>query len=214
MQLIQRATLAYQAGNSDKVYEVDLCQIATDRYVVNYRYGRRGGNLREGAETVAAVPLAEAQRVFDRLVRSKVTKGYQVAGTAAPELVTATVLVPVSSEDLAARNQAILARLTAAVQNQNPVATTKQWQLERVIWRAGELQLAAAAPLLIQLWGDNPLRNYSIAWALGNCGNDYAIAMLKTIQREVVTPPHIRQIALEAIAKLSVIAAQPLRALG
>ncbi len=211
MQLIQRTTLAYQAGNSDKVYEVDLCQVATDRYVVNYRYGKRGGNLREGTETVAAVPLAEAQRVFDRLVRSKVTKGYQEIGIAAPEPVVAPVRVPLSSEDLAARDRAILARLTAAVKNRNALATPKQWQLDRVIWRAGELQLAAAAPLLMQLWGDNPLRNYSIVWALGHCGNDCAIAMLKTIQRKVVTPPHIRRIALEAIAKLSSTQAQPLR---
>ncbi|WP_373541018.1 WGR domain-containing protein [Chamaesiphon sp.] len=211
MQLIQRQTLVYQAGNSDKVYEVDLCQIALDRYLVNYRYGRRGGNLREGTETVAAVPLAAAQKAFDRLVRSKLTKGYQVAGTAATEPVSAPISVPVRSEDLEVRNQAILARLTAAVQHRNAVVTAKQWQLDRVIWRAGELQLAAAAPLLIQLWGDNPLRNYSIVWALGHCGNDCAIAMLKTIQRKVATPAHIRRIALEAIAKLSVTAAQPLR---
>jgi hypothetical protein len=65
MQLIQRQTLVYQAGNSDKVYEVDLSEVAPARYMVNYRYGKRGGNLREGAETVAAVPLAEAQQVFD-----------------------------------------------------------------------------------------------------------------------------------------------------
>jgi predicted DNA-binding WGR domain protein len=211
MQLIQRTTLAYQAGNSDKVYEVDLCQVAPDRYLVNYRYGKRGGNLREGTETVTAVPLAEAQKAFDRLVRSKVTKGYQVAGTAAPEPVAAATPVPMSGEDLEARNQAILARLTAAVKNRNAVATPKQWQLDRIIWRAGELQLAAAAPLLIQLWGDNPLRNYSIVWALGHCGNDCAIAMLKTIQRKMVTPAHIRRIALEAIAKLSPTQAQPLR---
>ena len=46
MQLIQRKTLVYQAGSSDKVYEVDLCQLAEDRYVVNYRFGRRGAQRR------------------------------------------------------------------------------------------------------------------------------------------------------------------------
>ena len=84
MQLIQRKTLVYQAGNSDKVYEVDLSEVAPARYMVNYRYGKRGGNLREGSETVAAVPLTEAQKVFDRLVQSKVAKGYREAGTVAP----------------------------------------------------------------------------------------------------------------------------------
>ena len=67
--------------------------------MVNYRYGKRGGNLREGAETVAAVPLAEAQKVFDRLVRSKVTKGDREAGTVAPEAVAATISTPVEIGD-------------------------------------------------------------------------------------------------------------------
>jgi hypothetical protein len=40
MQLIHRTSLAYQSGSSDKVYEVDLCQLAADRYVVNYAQGR------------------------------------------------------------------------------------------------------------------------------------------------------------------------------
>jgi hypothetical protein len=53
---------------------VDLSEVAPERYLVNYRYGKRGGNLREGAETGSAVPLAEAQKAFDRLVRSELTK--------------------------------------------------------------------------------------------------------------------------------------------
>jgi predicted DNA-binding WGR domain protein len=201
MQLIQRKTLTYQAGNSDKVYEVDLSEVATDRYMVNYRYGKRGGTLREGAETVAAVPLAEAQKVFDRLVRSKVSKGYLEAGTAAPSPVVAQV-IPVISDDLGARDRAILARLMLAVNNRNAVAKPKEWQISRAIWRSGELKLTAAAPLLMQLWGNNTLTNYSIAWALGNCGDESAVPMLMGVYRQVDALPHIRRIALEALFKL------------
>lgn len=211
MQLIQRQTLVYQAGNSDKVYEVDLCQVAPDRYMVNYRYGKRGGNLREGAETVAAVPLAEAQRVFDRLVRSKVTKGYQEAGTVAPEAVAANISVPVSIDDPDLRHRAILARLMLGVNNRHAVANPDAWRLDRAIWRSGELQLTAAAPLLIQLWGDNPLTNYSIAWALGNCGDPKAMPMLEAVYRQADTPAHIRRIVLEAIFKLDPTQAGALR---
>jgi predicted DNA-binding WGR domain protein len=211
MQLIQRQTLVYQAGNSDKVYEVDLCQVAPDRYMVNYRYGKRGGNLREGAETVAAVPLGEAQRVFDRLVRSKVTKGYQEAGTVAPEAIAANISVPVSIDDPDLRHRAILARLMLGVNNRHAVANPAAWQLDRAIWRSGELQLAAAVPLLIQLWGDNPLTNYSIAWALGNCGDSNAMPMLEAVYRQADTPAHIRRIVLEAIFKLDPTQAGALR---
>jgi predicted DNA-binding WGR domain protein len=212
MQLIQRKILVYQAGNSDKVYEVDLCQVAPDRYMVNYRYGKRGGNLREGAETVAAVPLDEAQRVFDRLVESKVKKGYQEAGTVAPEAVAANISVPVAiDEEPDLRHRAILARLMLGVNNRHAVATPNEWRLDRAIWRSGELQLAAAAPLLMQLWGDNPLTNYSIAWALGNCGDPVAVPMLEAIYRQADTPAHIRRITLEAIFKLNPTQAGALR---
>ena len=203
MQLIQRTTLVYQAGSSDKVYEVDLCQVAPDRYMVNYRYGKRGGNLREGAETVAAVPLNEAQRAFDRLVRSKETKGYREAGTVAPEAVAANISVPVEIDESDDRHRAILARLMLAVNNRNATAKPKEWKIDRAIWRAGELQLAAATPLLMQLWGNNPLTNYSIAWALGNCGDASAVPMLDAIYRQADTPAHIRRIALEALCKLN-----------
>jgi predicted DNA-binding WGR domain protein len=211
MQLIQRKTLVYQAGNSDKVYEVDLAEVAPDRYMVNYRYGKRGGNLREGAETVSAVPLAEAEKVFDRLIRSKLSKGYQEAGTVAPEAVAATISVPVEIDTPDPRHRAILARLMLAVNNRNAVAKPKEWKIDRAIWRSGELQLAAAAPLLMQLWGDNPLTNYSIIWALGNCGDASAVPMLEAIYRQADTPAHIRRIALEALFKLNPAGAGTLR---
>jgi predicted DNA-binding WGR domain protein len=211
MQLIQRKILVYQAGSSDKVYEVDLCEVAPDRYMVNYRYGKRGGNLREGSETVAAVPLVEAQKAFDRLIQSKVTKGYREAGTVAPEAVAAAISVPVEIDDPDARNRAILARLMLAVNNRHAVAKPKEWKIGRAIWKAGELQLAAAAPLLMQLWGNDPLTNYSIAWALGNCGDRAAVPMLEAIYRQADIPGHIRRIALEALFKLDAAQADVLK---
>jgi predicted DNA-binding WGR domain protein len=202
MQLIQRKTLVYQAGSSDKVYEVDLCAVAADRYLVNYRYGRRGGALKEGSQTPAALDLGAAQKVFDKLVASKTTKGYREAGLAAPVVEKKAVnlsLIP----DAAGRDQYVLDRLAAAVNNPGQADLPKQWKIDRVIWRAGELQLAAATPLLMQLWGKNPLRNYSIAWALGYCGDAQAVAFLERAYRDSNNPEHVRRISLEAIFQLS-----------
>ncbi|HZU97847.1 MAG TPA: hypothetical protein VFF73_14190, partial [Planctomycetota bacterium] len=70
MKLVRQASLAYQGGTSDKVYEVDLCEVGPDRFVVNFRYGRRGSNLRDGTKTTTPVSRAEAEKVFDRLVAS------------------------------------------------------------------------------------------------------------------------------------------------
>src|SRR4051794_25790092 len=84
MKLIKQTLLSFREGSSDKIYEVDLCEVGASRYVVNFRYGKRGANLKEGAKTVSAVPLAEAQRIFDDLVDSKKKKGYQEGIAAAP----------------------------------------------------------------------------------------------------------------------------------
>ena len=63
MKLIKRTTLHFREGTSDKVYEVDLCEVGADAYVVNFRYGRRGAQLKEGSKTVSAVALAEAEKI-------------------------------------------------------------------------------------------------------------------------------------------------------
>lgn len=193
MQLISRTTLIYQAGTSDKIYEIDLCQAGENRYLVNFRYGRRGTTLKEGTKTIQAVPLAEAVRVFDKLVDSKIQKGYRdsqqpISNPSPPAVITAT------SSDI--RHQAILQRLA----NRN----NSKWSLDRVIWRAGELKIWEATPLLISLIGTGePLRDYCIAWALGWCGDESAIAQLQQLTQDSSKAEFVRRIAWEALYKLS-----------
>ncbi len=88
MKLIQQTRLHYQDAKSDKIYEVDLCEVTNDTYLVNFRYGRRGKELREGTKTDQPVPLAKAQQIFDKLVNDKTKKGYQDASQ--PFVQTAT----------------------------------------------------------------------------------------------------------------------------
>jgi predicted DNA-binding WGR domain protein len=207
MQLIQRRTLLYQAGSSIKVYEVDLWEVTPDRYVVNYRYGKQGSTLKEGSQTPTALPLAGAQSAFDKLIADKIAKGYHEAGSAGavPTAPPSPQFVPAQFvEDSEGRDRQILARLSAALDSSVVNPQSSKWPLSRVIWRAGELQLQAAAPLLLQLWeqGDH-LRNYSIAGALGKCGDDRALPLLNQIYRDRQQPDHIRRISLEAIFKLS-----------
>ncbi|MBD1892504.1 HEAT repeat domain-containing protein [Coleofasciculus sp. FACHB-SPT9] len=199
MELIQRTTLLYQAGSSDKVYEVDLCKTGENRYLVNFRYGRRGTTLKEGTKTVQAVPLAQAQRVFDKLVDSQIQKGYRdvTAGAVNPATPAAPVQtasnIPVTSDP---RHQAILNRLA----NRD----NRKWPLERAIWRAGELKIREATPLLIQLIRTGePLRDYCIAWALGWCGDESAIPFVRELSQHKSVAEFVRRIAWEALFKLS-----------
>ncbi|MFL9452581.1 MULTISPECIES: HEAT repeat domain-containing protein [Nostocales] len=100
----------------------------------------------------------------------------------------------VTNED--ARKQAILHRLA----NNKP----SKWNLERAIWRAGELKIREATPLLIKLiYTGEPLRDYCIAWALGWCGDNDAVPRLTDLYQNPSTPEFVQRIAFEALLKLS-----------
>ena len=180
MKLIKQANLAFRRGRSDKVYEVDLCEVGPDQYVVNFRYGRRGATLRDGSKTLVAVPLEEAQAAFDKLVDSKVTKGYTHVDPSAgapppapPVPPTPTPQAPPTGDPLPGADPY---RTAAAPGEGGPYRGSGQppravgreravldrlargdraprgaWPLDRAIWRAGELELAQAEPQLLNL---------------------------------------------------------------
>ncbi|MBV6621668.1 MAG: WGR domain-containing protein [Rivularia sp. (in: Bacteria)] len=194
MKLIKRKTLHYQKDASDKVYEVDLCEVAEDKYLVNFRYGRRGANLKEGTKTTQPVALTKAEQVFDKLVGEKTRKGY-VDTSAASSVTTSQPVATVNNP----RIQAILNRLA----DDKP----STWKLERAIWKAGELKVTDATPLLIDLLGTGKdLRDYCIAWALGWCcensNNQDVIALLTKLYESDETADFVSGIAFEATLKI------------
>ena len=73
--IIEQADLYFQEGNSDKVYHARLETDGTG-YSVFFSYGRRGGNMTEGYK-VQDAPEVVARKEFDKLVASKIKKGYQ-----------------------------------------------------------------------------------------------------------------------------------------
>ncbi|OKH36325.1 hypothetical protein NIES2101_37080 [Calothrix sp. HK-06] len=192
MKLVKRTTLHHQEGTSNRVYEVDLCQIANQRYVVNFRHGKRGGNLKEGTKTIQAVPLEEAQKVFDKLIEQKRKKRYTDRVTE-NNLNKFDLTQPITVDD--PRKQAVINRLA----DTQPY----KWNLERAIWRAGELKIKQATPLLINLLGTGaPLRDYCIVWSLGWCGASEAIPFVTQVYQNSATPDFVRRIAFEALLKL------------
>jgi predicted DNA-binding WGR domain protein len=228
MQLIKRTTLLYQAGSSAKVYEIDLCQVGDNRYVVNSRYGKQGTVLKETSETVTAVPLQQAQTLLDRLVSAKISKGYRDAtgeAEASPAPLVSSPLPPIEIPvDSDARTQAILNCLTAfltagvpsGVASRQPSGRltgrlsradrqNRLHPLDRAIWRAGELKISAAVPLLLRFLNTsrNPIRDYAIAWSLGWCGDASVIPTLESLCQNSATPDSVRRIAFEAVLKLA-----------
>jgi bifunctional non-homologous end joining protein LigD len=75
--IVDSADLYFQEGNSDKVYSARL---ETDGvyFSVHFSYGRRGGSMTEGYK-VRDVPEDIARKEYDKLVASKVKKGYEYA---------------------------------------------------------------------------------------------------------------------------------------
>ncbi len=198
MKLVKRESLAYREGTSDKVYEVDLCEVTSGKYVVNFRYGRRGSTLKEGSKTSAGVDLAKAEAVFADLVGSKVKKGY-ARDDGAPRETKKRGAGGRREVDPEARKAAILSRLADAAAGRG----STRWPVERAIWRAGELGLREAAPSMAKLTGTGaPLRDYCVAWALGRCGDPASIDTLVTLLDDS-KPEHVRRMAREAALALS-----------
>ena len=203
MRLIKQTNLVFQEGRSDKIYEVDLCEVGQDRYVVNFRYGRRGTNLKEGAKTATAVLLIEAEKIFASLVAEKSRKGYREASNPTADMQSGKRPRAAKPTDEDARKQVVLKRL-ADERSSNIFSKKEIWSLDRAIWRAGELKIKEAAPFLLKFLGSGkPLRDYCICWALGFCGDEKAIPALTKLYQQAATPDMVRRIACEALLKLS-----------
>jgi predicted DNA-binding WGR domain protein len=198
MKLVRQTRLHFKEGNSDKVYEADLCDLGDGRFTVNFRYGRRGTDLKEGAKTSVPVARDEAEKIFQKLVDEKTRKGYHIVGGAAQGETIEKPKSAASPEfDEDARKNWILAKLNDAKAKSNP-------RIERIIWRAGELKIKEAAPPLINLLGTaKDLRDYCIAWSLGFCGD--GSTTLPVLEKLAATHPSesVRRIAGEAIYKLA-----------
>jgi bifunctional non-homologous end joining protein LigD len=90
--IIQSIELHSTHAGSDKVYYIQLCEV-DGGFVVNYQNGRRGGTLASGTKTKEPLTTAQAQSIYDRLVKEKINgdSHYTIVGsnsTSATTLVT------------------------------------------------------------------------------------------------------------------------------
>lgn len=197
MKLIKSIKLFFQEGNSDKVYEIDLLESGDDAYVVNFRYGRRGASLKEGTKTVFPVPLAEAEKVFKALEDEKRKKGYAAEGENTNFIQDITPAKTDASSSK--REKAIIKNLKAVLNDEE----SETWPTSRIIWRAGELNLKAAAPLIIQAdIKSNNIELYSTIWALGRIGDVKAIPYLKDLFKRNDYPSYIYNLNYAAILNI------------
>ena len=73
----EKTELYFRQGSSDKVYHLQL-ESVDDRWSVQAQWGRRGSALQSDVK-VSNSTYEEAKHVYDRIVREKTGKGYQIA---------------------------------------------------------------------------------------------------------------------------------------
>ena len=78
-----KTTLYYREGSSDKIYQAAIEQ-ADGGFVVNFAFGRRGSTLQTGTKTTPPVSQEKAKAIFDKLVASKLAKGYTPGAEGTP----------------------------------------------------------------------------------------------------------------------------------
>lgn len=72
---IEQISLYYKDGSSDKEYHAQI-EIVDGGHIVNFQYGKRNTTLATGCKTSKPVDLAEAQKIYNKLVKEKKAKGY------------------------------------------------------------------------------------------------------------------------------------------
>ena len=196
MKLIQQSKLFFKEGNSDKVYEIDLCELSSDKYLVNFRYGKRGATLKEGTKTPAAIPRGQAEIVFAELENEKRKKGYQT------ETEIFVQLPSLENVELKSAKGAILYRLQDALTGTKTFKT--EWKLSRVIWKAGVLQIEEAIPLIIKLAGrGDEIQAYCALWALINLKALQAGPVFTAFASNIRQKRHIRNLAWEGLLAIA-----------
>jgi bifunctional non-homologous end joining protein LigD len=93
---IERAELYFRQGSSDKVYHLQL-EGENDQWSVRAQWGRRGSSLQSDVKATGVV-YEEAKRAYDRILREKMGKGYQLSQASTNGDATISVGLPTAKE--------------------------------------------------------------------------------------------------------------------
>jgi hypothetical protein len=199
MKRIRQTRLHFQEGSSDKVYEAELLQLSESEYLVNFRYGKRGGSLKEGTKTEKAVAFEAAAKIYKSLVVSKMNKGYELESGFDPleQVLTAPVAKASTANDKRPNSEHILERLRLFSQPSPPISRVSAKKkvgyiqghsLSRTLWQAIQYNLPECIEYVPGLIGsENIPLNYSLVWALGKFGNASHLSELERLKKDL--PP-------------------------
>jgi hypothetical protein len=208
MKVVRTAKLSFKAGGFDKIYEIFIVDNETSkggaRFLINFRYGRSGGTMREGTRNSTPITRDTAEKLFDSILVAKANEGYRrVDAPAAFQVGQVSKEMPPSPQWRArerdGRARELLARLEACARDPWP-----EKDRERLFWRVGEARLTDAAPLLLQIAESQGARDagYSLTWALARCAGGDAADMLRRIAASSANPATRRLAEFASISAL------------
>ena len=116
-QTVKNIQLFFQEGSSDKVYHATLVQEDDGTFSVDVEWGRRGSGLNRGRKA-QKVTRAVADKTFDKLVREKTNKGYEIV---ADDVKPADVAPPEGEGSASKGGAAQRKKLGPAAQLMNPI---------------------------------------------------------------------------------------------
>lgn len=164
----------FRPGAEPQQVQLALEAAGEGGYWVVLRLCAVGGEWQTLRKNAAPLSLADAQGLLARMLALKLDDGFLGASSA----------IPAPDTSLGGLTPGQLANLAARIAPDNWRLLSAR-QRSRTAWRLGELRVAAAVPGMVALLGtgDNML-DYSLAWAIGRCGDAGAkIAMAELVQR-------------------------------
>lgn len=208
MRLVRQTRLRSVRGTTTSVFEVDMCEVGSGAFVVNFRFGKKGKRFTEGTKTTRPVGRDEAERIFLDVVARKKRNGYVDASAPVGGLLSppppAAAVTPPRKLDLPQTSDARATRLLGYLAS--PKTCSPQFPLRRVIWRVGELRISEAAPLLRELLTKGhralktgrgePAWQYGLLWALARCRDPANVPLLYTSRVDPALPAEAKRVAL------------------
>ncbi len=181
MRLVKQVVLF--SRDNTKIYEIDLCELGRDQYVVNYRQGTREKVLSEGTKTETPVARIKAEDIYNALEAARRGAGYH--GNETDTTYKNENNIPTDTnwqEWPTSRKKAVLQRLDDAVAGNTHLR--KPWKTSRVIWMAGFMGLKEAVRYIMQLAlkGDE-MQRYASAWALTRLKDKQCIPSLQELYK-------------------------------
>jgi len=191
LKTVRSIRLYKQKADKTNIIEIELCSIDPSQFLVNYREGIYGQELKEGTKTVFPVAYDRAFAAYSDLIKEKRLFGFIEKGEE-PDMLS-------NSAEFDTREEYILNGIKQ-IANKN---YRGKWKASRLVWRCGELKIKPAAGHLskiVKKATDNFLL-YSALFALCKTGSAEFIDDFKNLTKH--SDSKINKLAQAATAKFS-----------